>query len=131
MGLEIDKSKLMTKDYVVDYLQGANYSDLQDLRNIYEKAFGLELVWNYQCCDDYFPGFYLMPVQEGFLAIPYNSVETDEFEQIVADNIELLSADELQFRLDRWKAYAEGLMGAMEDMIAITAKEESANATNG
>jgi hypothetical protein len=61
-----------------------------------------------------------MPVQEGFLAIPYTSVEADEFEQIAANGIELLSAKDLQFRLDRWKAYAEGLMSAMEEMIVIT-----------
>lgn len=120
MGLEIDRSKLMTKAYVVDHLQDANYSALSDLRTRYEETFGQELVWNYQCCGDFFPGFFLMPVQEGFLSIPYNEVACDEFEQIAADGIELLSAVELQCRLDRYRAYAVELMGAMKDMIVIT-----------
>ena len=120
MGVKLEKSKLMTQAYVTDCLQGANYSDLQELRDIYVETFGNDLVWNYQCCGDFFPGFYLMPVQEGFLAIPYNAVEADECEQIVAESIELLSAAELQFRLERWEAYANGLRSAMKEMIAIT-----------
>ena len=124
MGIQIDKNKLMTQAYVMDYLQDASYSDLQDLRDIYEETFGKDLVWNYQCCGDFFPGFYLMPVQEGFLAIPYNAVEADECEQIVAESIELLSAEELRERLDRYRSYAEGLMSAMEEMIAIAKDNE-------
>jgi len=125
MGLRINKKKLMKTGEVVDYLRvhGENYSAFSDLRDIYEEAFGKDLVWNYQCCGDFFPGFYLMPVREGFLSIPYNEVEVDEFEQIVADNIELLSAEDLQFRLERYRAYAVEMMSAMEDMIAIAKKE--------
>jgi len=122
MGVKLDKNKLMTQAYVTEYLQDANYSVLQELRDIYEWTFGLDFVWNYQCCGDFFPGFYLMPVHEGFLAIPYNEVEADECEQIVAEGIELLSAAELQFRLERWEAYAKGLRSAMKEMIAITKK---------
>jgi len=122
MGLDIDRSKLMTMEYVIDYLQDATYSEMSDLRDRYMEEFGQDLVWNYQDCGDFFPGFYIMPVQEGFLAIPYNSVEADEFEQIIADGIDLLSVKKLQFRLDRYRDYAMGLMSAMEDMIACTEK---------
>jgi len=124
MGLEIDRSKLMTMEYVVDYLQDANYSNLSDLRDRYTEAFGQDLVWNYQCCGDFFPGFYIMPVQEGFLSIPYTSVEVDEAEEIVSEDIALLSAEEMQFRLDRYRDYAVELMSAMEEMIAITTERK-------
>jgi len=121
MGLEIDKSKLMTMAEVVDYLQthGENYSVFSELRDLYEEEFGNNLIWNYQNCADYYPGCFLVPVQEGILSVPYNEVDADEFEIIITDSIELLSAEELRDRLDRYRSYAEGLMNAMEEMIVI------------
>ena len=126
MGLDIDKSKLMTMAEVIDYLQthGENYSVFSELRDRYEEEFGNNLVWNYQNCADYFPGCFLMPVQEGILSVPYDEVEVDEFEIIATDSIELLSAEELRERLDRYRSYAEGLMSAMEEMIAIAKDNE-------
>ena len=119
MDLQIDKSKLMTMTEVVDYLEtyGANYSVFSELRDRYEEEFGNSLVWNYQSCADYFPGFFLMPVQEGILGVPYNEVEADAFEVIVTDGIALLSAEDLRERLTAYRSFAEGLMNAMEDMI--------------
>ena len=121
MGLQIDRSKLMTKDEVIDYLEthGGNYSVLSEIRTRYEEDLGQDLVWNYQHCSDFYPGFFIMPVQEGFLSIPYDSVESDDFEIIVVDNIILLGADDLEILLRDYRAYAEGLMNAMEEMIAI------------
>jgi len=117
-------------DEVIDYLKdhGENYSSLGDLRTRYEEELGRDLVWNYQHCSDFFPGFFIMPVQEGFLSLPYDSVESDEFEIIVADNATLLDAENLQFLLQEYRTYAEALMGAMEEMIAIAEEEERKNA---
>ena len=130
MGLQIDKSKLMKMDEVIDHLKthGENYSSLGDLRTRYEEELGQDLVWNYQHCSDFFPGFFIMPVQEGFLSLPYDSVESDSFEIIAADKAVLLDVESLQFLLKEYRSYAEGLMGAMEEMIAIVKKEESENA---
>lgn len=130
MGLQIDKAKLMAKDEVIDYLRthGENYSSLSDIRTRYEEELGLDPVWNYQHCSDFFPGFFLMPVREGFLSVPYDSVDSDDFEIIATDPITLLSAENLQFLLKEYRSYAKGLMKAMKKMVAITKKEESKNA---
>jgi hypothetical protein len=130
MGHQIEKTKLMTKDEVVDYLKthGEDYSSLSVVRTRYEEEFGLDPVWNYQHCSDCFPGFFIVPVQEGFLSIPYDSVDSDDFEALVADSAELLSADDLQALLGLYRSYAEDMMNAMEEMIVIAKKEESQNA---
>jgi len=125
MGLQIDKSKLMAKDEVIDYLEthGENYSSLADIRTRYEEDFGQDLVWNYQHCSDCFPGFFIVPVQEGFLSVPYDEVECDECEILVVASAELLSADDLQTLLELYRSYVEALMDAMEEMIAIAKAE--------
>ena len=125
MGLQIDRAKLMAKDEVIDYLKthGENYSSLSKIRTRYEEEFGLDPVWNYQHCSDCFPGFFIVPVQEGFLSIPYDSVDSEDFEVLIADSAELLSADDLQALLGLYRSYAEELMNAMEEMIAITKAE--------
>ena len=127
MGIKLDENKLMTQAYVIDYLKNVNCSDLQELRDIYTGTFGRDLVWNYQCCSIFFPGFYLMPAKEGFLSIPYNAVYIDEPEQIIVENVTLLTAEELQHRLEHYRAYATKIISAMEEMITIT-KEASDNA---
>lgn len=127
MNLEIDQSKLMPMAEVVSYLKthGERYGSLSDLRGRYEEEFGQDLVWNYLDCGYYYPGFFLMPVREGFLGIPYDAVSFDGFETLVADEVFLLSARELQTLLNDYRAYARGLMAALEDMISIQIEEES------
>ena len=130
MEHQIDKAKLMTKDGVIDYLKthGEDYSSLSEIRTRYEETLGFDPVWNYQHCSDCFPGFFIVPVQEGFLSVPYDSVNSDDFELLVADSAELLSADDLQALLELYRSYVEALMGAMEEMIAIAKEEEPQNA---
>ena len=130
MGHQIDKTKLMTKDEFIDYLKtyGEDYSSVSEIRTRYEEALGFDPVWNYQHCSDCFPGFFIVPVQEGFLSLPYDSVESDDFEVVVADNAELLSSEDLQTLLGLYRSYAEDLMSAMEEMITIAKEEESQNA---
>jgi len=130
MGHQMDNSMLMTKDQVVDYLKthGENYSSLSEIRTRYEETLGFDPVWNYQHCSDCFPGFFIVPVQEGFLSVPYDSVDSDDFEIIVTDNIILLSADDLHTLLDLYRSYAMDLMRAMDEMIAIAKEEGSQNA---
>jgi len=120
----------MAKDEVIDYLKthGENYSSLSEIRTRYEEEFGMDPVWNYQHCSDFFPGFFIVPVQEGFLSLPYDSVQSDDFEVIVTDSAELLSAEDLHTLLGLYRSYAEELMGAMEEMIAIVKEEESQTA---
>jgi len=130
MGHQMDKAKLMTKDEFIDYLKtyGEDYSSLSEIRTQYEEDLGFDPVWNYQHCSDCFPGFFIVPVQEGFLSVPYDSVDIDDFESLVADNVSLLDADDLQTLLGLYRSYAEDLMSAMEEMITIAKEEESQNA---
>jgi len=130
MGHQIDKAKLMTMDEVVDYLKthGENYSSLSDIRTRYEEEFGKDLIWNYQHCSDCFPGFFIVPVREGFLSLPYDSVESDAYEIIVADSAALLCAEDLQTLQELYRSYVEALLGTMDEMIAIAKEEGSQNA---
>jgi len=133
MGLEIDQNKLSTKQEVLDYLEtyGPTDRQLAYFRDQHHEIFEQELIWNYSICDGQHFGFYIVPVREGFLNLPYNALDEEECEIFVLENAYLMSREDLELFLDQWRSYSDGLMSAMEDMIANMKKEESWNAVTG
>ena len=89
------------------------------IANEYYKLYGNELAWHYQLCSTDYTGVHILPVQEGFLCIPYGHVDVDDHELFDIENTYMLDAETAEVMLDEWKTYANGLAGAMEDMIRI------------
>ena len=121
MGIQIDRSKLMSRKELEEYFGRFGQSDriLADIRDRYNEAFGSDLIWRYPNSDGYHLGFFIVPVQEGFLALPYDEVDREDYEIMIVDDAELLDADSLQNFIDDWQTYSEDLVGAMRDMIRI------------
>jgi len=121
MGRRINKAKLATKKQILDYLEtyGASDRQLAHFRDRYHTSFGNELIWNYSICDGDHFGFYIVPVREGFLNLPYNALDEEECELFVLEHAYLMSAEDLDLFLDQWRSYSGGLMSAMEEMITI------------
>ena len=126
MDHEIDESKLMTMAEVIAHLteHGASYINLGTLRFRYEETFGADIVWNVQSCGDCYPGLFIMPVREGFLGLPYTSIDEGDFEIIDLASISLLDEDTLRHLLGEHATYSDALRKALREMILI-AKEAS------
>jgi len=113
-GIEIDVSKLVSMQDVLDALAegDGSYVDLEDIRNRYHEEFGNELMWNYPISGDLDVGTYIILVKEGFLSLPYNSVETDIYEIFQAEHAAILDEEHIQFLIDEWKRYSDDLLSA-------------------
>jgi hypothetical protein len=124
-----NKANLKAKQDILNYLEtyGASDRQLAHFRNQHHKIFGQELIWNYPICDGEHFGFYIVPVREGFLNLPYYALDEEEHELLVLENAYLISAEDLEVFLNEWRSYSDGLISAMEEMITI-AKEESEHA---
>jgi len=75
----MDKSKLVSRAEVLQHLSanGAHYPSLAQIINQYEEHFGIDPVWHYPLSDDRNNGAFIVPVQEGYLWLPYNEVDSE------------------------------------------------------
>jgi len=121
MGFDVEQSMLPTMREVMDYLEvyGASDRQLAHFREENERVYGNDLIWNYPICDGEHFGFYIVPVREGFLNLPYNALDEEEYELFVLEHAHLMDAEEFVFRIDEWSSYSDGLLSAMRDIAEI------------
>ena len=118
MGLEINRNSLYRKDELVAILDkyGALDSTLDKVRNTYTERFGNQLIWKYPFSDNMQGGGTVVPVQEGFLFLPYNCVYEREGSRYQLRGAELLSAENIRTLQNECRTYVEGLLSALGDM---------------
>jgi len=117
-GTEIDKSKLMTKSEILDFLtkHGANDRSLAKIRERYQKHFGNELVWHYPISEGMHKALFIVVVKEGFLSIPYDLVCKSDYELLLLEKACLLSEESLEFLIDDFKLFSDYLLAALAGM---------------
>jgi hypothetical protein len=120
-GIEIDVSKLISKAKLLEELACSGSSDrgLADLRNRYDKEFGNELMWRYPISDGVNAGASIVVVKEGFLSLPFNNMETTEYEIFDLERATLLHEDELKYFISEWESFSNDLLSALGDMLNI------------
>jgi len=118
LNQQIDESKLMTKDDVIQYLtaHGANYLIFSQLCERYVEEFDTDLIQVYLSCQS---NFYIMPVQDGFLQLPFVQVDSRHYDVIDMESVKLLDIETLECLLKAWITSSDILRGALEDMIII------------
>lgn len=118
MGLKLKKSGLFGKDELLGMLDnfGALDSTLNKVRDTYTERFGNQLVWKYPISDDMQGGGAIVPVQEGFLFLPYHCVYEHGGARYQLSSAELLSTQDIQTLQNECRAYMEGLLDALGDM---------------
>ncbi len=118
MGKQIERKRLFSKHYILHLLEeeGACFTALENVRNWYDQQFGNELYWNYPFCDGLHNGAGILPVQEGFLWLPYDEVDAETYEQYLLDDASLLTTAEAASLLKELKAYMKGLCAALDDI---------------
>ena len=90
------QGQLATIREVLELLRngGANFTDLEPIRTRYRQQFGDEQCQVCPICYNGYLGVVLMPVQEGTLCLPYDSVASDTMEQFVLKEVHLLEREE-------------------------------------
>ena len=118
MGLAIDRSNLYSKDALIKLLDtcGGLDSTLDKVRDTYTERFGNQLIWKYPFSDSMQDGSTIIPVQEGFLFLPYNCVFEHGGARYQLSGAELLSAEDIRTLQTECRAYMDGLLSALRDM---------------
>jgi len=120
-GIEIDVSKLISKNDLLEKLKlyGACDRVLADIREFYDKEFGNELIWRYPICDGVHAGVTIVVVKEGFLSLPYDDIDREDYEIFELEHASLLDEATCKCFIDNWKSFSDDLLGALGDMLSI------------
>ena len=118
MDLEIDRGRLLCRDEILKLLSlyGATDSTLDRVRNTYGQRFSQQLIWKYPFSDDMQGGGVIIPVQEGFLFLPYKTVFENAGAKYQLDNAEILTAAAIHTLQEECRAYTDGLLSALGEM---------------
>jgi len=120
-SIHIDKQKLLSKSEVLECLRENGEDDraLAHIRDYYNNIFGNELTWRYPISDGKFLGTFIIIIKEGFLSLPYDSVEREDGELLELSGAALFDKDAIQCFIDDWRLFSEDLLNAMSDMLHI------------
>jgi hypothetical protein len=118
-GIEIDPSKLLSKQELLDYLETGGGTDrsLGEIRERYHSEFGNELAWLYPISDSVHAGGSIVAVKEGFAWLPYDWVDKKHFEIYELDQAKMFDEESLEYFIDDWVGVSDDLLWAMNDML--------------
>jgi len=121
VGIEIDRSKLMTKSELLAFLMKNGESDraLSVIRERYYETFGNELIWHYPISDGKHRAVFVVIVQEGFVSLPYDVVDKEDYEILELDSVTMFDAETLKFFIDDFKLFSDDLLAAIVDMLSV------------
>ncbi len=117
-GTEFDPDKLMSKDDLIAFLRENGESDraLSRIRERNQEMFGNELIWYYPISDGAHMGTFIVAVQEGFISLPYDAVDEEDWELLVLDDAAMFDDDAFEVFISDWQLFSDDLLQAMKDM---------------
>ena len=120
-GIEFDPQDLMSKGELIAYLRENGESDrtLADIRNQQYEKYGNELIWRYPISDGAHLGTFIVPVNEGFISLPFSVVDATDYELLELDDAAMFDEDAMQIFIDDWRMFSDDLMTAMTDMLRV------------
>ena len=111
-------SELPKEEWVCHILEesGATFVSLEDFYKPYGKALRSDLIWRipYGCLD--FSGCVLCLVQEGILCLPYDAVDSQEYELFKMDSERLLTKESLLELLQEFNEQTASLATVLMEM---------------
>lgn len=107
----LDASMLLAKDQVLAQLKENGCSDraLVTVRATYMAAFGDEMMWLFPICFGGHLGARIIAVKEGFLYLPYDSMDPASYEIFLPEEARLTNAEELDNMRNLLTEYAEDI----------------------
>ncbi len=115
---EFDPAKLMSKDELIAFLRENGESDraLSRIRERNQEVFSNELIWLYPISDGKHLGTFIAAVQEGFLSLPYDAANEEDWELLVLDDAAMFDDDAFEVFISDWQLFSDDLLQAMKDM---------------
>ena len=111
-------SELPKEEWVCHILEesGATFVSLEDFYELYGKALRRDLIWRipYGCLD--FSGCVLCLVQEGILCLPYDAVDSQEYELFKMESARLLTKESLLELLQEFNEQTASLATVLMEM---------------
>lgn len=121
MDTELDTSKLQTKQSVLDHVYGAFMGDaLAEIDNGYENEFGLNIIWHMPLSPHERSAGAIVPVQEGFLFLPYKEFDIEVGVMYDVEEAILLDADTASMLRVDHGSYSDGVCDVLGDIVRIT-----------
>lgn len=131
-GKKYPRSQLATKAEVLDQLSqaGASFAALEPIRERYMELHGNDLCWSYPVYMYNHLGCVLMPVQEGILYLPYNSLDHETYEQFDPECAKLLTVGTAQKIKESLLSQVSELHAVLIDVSrGLGSEEDCANLT--
>ncbi len=120
-----NREKLLPKDELIAYLDkwGANDRALSDIREQYTELLGDDPFWRYPISECEHAGGIIVPVKEGFLWLPYNEMDEDDYEIYLTKDAHLLGAEACEVLAKEFQSYATALCDVLRFMATELAQE--------
>jgi hypothetical protein len=117
----IPADALMSAKEVLDYLRENGCTDctLSDIRLRYYAAHGNELCWRYPISDGIHAGAFILVTKDGYLSLPYNRMDEEDYEILVPEDAVLHDAASLAAFLLDWEDFSADLTDALREMRRI------------
>ena len=118
---KLNADALMSVKEVLAYLKenGSTDCTLSDIRLRYYAEHGNELCWRYPISDGIHAGAFILVTKDGYLSLPYNSVDVEDYEILVSEDAVLHDAASLTTFLSDWETFSADLTDAMREMRRI------------
>lgn len=117
----LNPDTLMSAKEILTYLKDNDSTDrtLSDIRLRYYAAHGNELCWRYPICDGIHAGAFILATKDGYLSLPYNSMDEEDYEILVLDDAVFHDPASLTTFLSNWEDFSADLTDAMREMCRI------------
>ena len=111
---------------MLDYLRenGASHTALMDICEEYREKYQNELCWHYPTTDELHLGTFLLLVKEGVLSLPFNEVDSVDYELFCLEDACLCDAASINMLIADWYRFDADLRHAMEGMRRYYEKKE-------
>jgi len=107
--LQFDKQHLMSRSEVLEFLKvnGEHEPAITMISDRYEDEFGIDPVWHYHLSDGWHTGAYIIPIQEGYMMIPYDEVDSEYYEILLPEAATLLDVECCEHFKKELQTYAD------------------------
>lgn len=118
---KLNPDALMSVKEVLAYLKDNGSTDctLSDIRLRYYAAHGNELCWRDPISDGIHAGAFILVTKEGYLSLPYNSMDEEDYEILIPEDAVLHDPASLTTFLSDWESFSADLTDAMREMRRI------------
>jgi hypothetical protein len=117
----LNPDTLMSAKEILAYLKDNDSTDrtLSDIRLRYYASHGNELCWRYPISDGIHAGAFILATKDGYLSLPYNSMDEEDYEILVLDDAVFHDPASLTTFLSDWEDFSADLTDAMREMCRI------------